>query len=83
MGEIGTRYDAVPLAALPAPLPPAIRALPPTSQWVNIRTLGVMGDGETDDTAAIRKAIASHRVLYVPVAATSCATRSCWARTRC
>ncbi len=66
MGEIGTRYDAVPLAALPAPLPPAIRALPPTTQWVNIRTLGVMGDGETDDTDAIRKAIASHRVLYVP-----------------
>ena len=66
MGEIGTRYDAVRLAAWPASLPPAIRALPPTSQWVNVRTLGVMGDGRTDDTDAIRDAIASHRVLYVP-----------------
>ena len=44
--------DAAPLAALPAPLPPAIRALPPTEQWINVRTLGVKGDGQTDDTAA-------------------------------
>jgi sugar lactone lactonase YvrE len=66
MGEIGTRYDAVPLPVLPAPRPPAIRPLPPTSEWVNVRTLGVVGDGQTDDTDALRKAIAGHRVLYVP-----------------
>ena len=66
MGEIGTRWDATPLSAMPAPLPPAIRPLPPSSQWVNIRSLGVIGDGKTDDTAAIQHAIDTTRVIYVP-----------------
>jgi hypothetical protein len=66
MGTIGTRFEASPLAALPAPLPPAIRPLPPTSAWVNIHTLGVKGDGKTDDTAAIQHAIDTHKVLYIP-----------------
>ena len=66
MGEMGMEYDAAPLSAPPAPLPPAIRALPPTGDWVNVHTLGVKGDGSTDDTAAILQAIDSHRVLYFP-----------------
>ncbi len=65
-GTIGMRYEAAGLNTLPAPLPPAIHALPPTETWVNVRTLGVKGDGATDDTAAILKAIAEHRVLYFP-----------------
>ena len=43
-----------------------IPALPPMSTWVNVRTLGVKGDGETDDTKAIQKAIDNHKVLYFP-----------------
>jgi len=66
MGETGTRWDATPLSAMPAPLPPAIRPLPPTSQWVNIHTLGVKGDGKTDETAAIQHAIDTTKVIYVP-----------------
>jgi hypothetical protein len=66
MGETGTRWDVTPLKAMPAPPPPAIRSLPPTSQWVNIRTLGVKGDNKTDDTAAIQHAIDTTRVLYIP-----------------
>jgi len=66
MGAIGMMYDAAPLSTLPAPLPPAIPSLPPTEEWVNVHTLGVVGDGTTDDTAAIRKAIGAHRVLYFP-----------------
>ncbi len=66
MGVIGMRYDAAPLAAMPAPRPPAIRSLPPTSEWTNVHELGVKGDGETDDTPAIQHAIETNRVLYLP-----------------
>ncbi len=65
-GAIETGFDAAPLSTLPAPTPPAIRPLPPPSSWVNLKTLGVKGNGVTDDTAAIRAAIAAHTVLYVP-----------------
>ncbi len=66
MGTVGMLYDAAPLSAMPAPLAPAIRPLPATAEWVNVHTLGVKGDGTTDDTAAIRQAIEQHRVLYFP-----------------
>ncbi len=66
MGEIGTRFEASELNAAPAPLPPAIVPLPRSGDWVNVRTLGVTGDGKTDDTAALQKAIDEHRVLYLP-----------------
>jgi hypothetical protein len=66
MGTMGMRFEAAALDVLPAPLPPAIPAVPSTEDWVNVRTLGVKGDGETDDTASLRAAIAAHRVLYFP-----------------
>ena len=65
-GSIGMRYTAEPLGTLPPPLPPAIRALPPTEEWVNVHQLGIRGDSSTDDTAAIQKAIDTHRALYFP-----------------
>ncbi|MDR3698448.1 MAG: glycosyl hydrolase family 28-related protein [Candidatus Sulfopaludibacter sp.] len=65
-GVLGMVYDATSLTTLPEPLPPAIAPLPPAADWVNVHSLGVTGDGKTDDTAAIRKAIDSHRVLYFP-----------------
>ena len=66
MGAIGMQYDAVPLASMPAMPAPAVRALPPSREWVNVHTLGVKGDGASDDTAAIQHAIDAHRVLYLP-----------------
>lgn len=66
MGKMGTRYEAAELKQMPEPMAAAIRALPPSSEWVNVHTLGVTGDGKTDDTAAIQKAIEAHRTLYFP-----------------
>src|SRR4051812_42449523 len=66
MGEMGTRWDTVPLKVLPKALPPAIRPLPATSQWVNVHSLGVKGDNKTDDTAALQRAIDTTKVLYIP-----------------
>ena len=43
-----------------------IPAMPPMNSWVDVRTLGVKGDGKTDDTAALREAIAKHRALFFP-----------------
>ncbi|MFZ2996153.1 glycosyl hydrolase family 28-related protein [Sphingobium sp.] len=69
VGQIGaykTDMQANSIASLPALSAPAIRALPPVSQWVSVRTLGAKGDDSNDDTAAIQKAIDTHKVVYLP-----------------
>lgn len=66
MGRIATKADLTPLAALPPERAPAIRALPPVAEWTNARDLGVVGDGKADDTAALQRAIDTHRVVYLP-----------------
>ncbi len=67
IGRFDTLVDMKPLGALSDTARVAMRPLPPMSEWVNVRTLGVKGDGKTDDTAAIEQAIAQHRVLYFPL----------------
>jgi len=59
-----TGLDAV--ATLPPPVPSDVPDLPPRHSWVNVRELGLRGDGESDDTEALRRAIAAHRTLYFP-----------------
>jgi len=66
-GSIETKYEAAPLTAMPPPTPNVIAAVPPVSEWTNLRALGAKGDGQTDDTAIIRQAIAEHRVIYMPM----------------
>jgi sugar lactone lactonase YvrE len=49
-----------------APVRSDIPALPAMSSWMNVHTLGVKGDGGTDDTAALQQAIDAHRTLFFP-----------------
>ncbi len=65
-GVTESRLDARPLAAMPPPPPTDLPPLPPASTWIDVRTLGARGDGVTDDTDALRRAIAGHRALYFP-----------------
>lgn len=65
-GAYATTAQIEPIAAMPAPRRDALRELPPMNEWTDVRSLGVVGDGKADDTQALRKAVASHRVLYFP-----------------
>lgn len=67
VGEYATHVKIEPLSRMPALRAPAIRALPPVKEWVNVHTLGVKGDDESDDTAALQRAVDAHRVLYFPL----------------
>jgi hypothetical protein len=64
--QIKTALTTHEVTALPAPIESDIPGLPDPATWVNVRTLGVTGDGKTDDTAALKEAIARHKTLYLP-----------------
>ena len=66
-GTIATDAQIEPLRAMPKNGAPAIRKLPAVSEWTDVRTLGAIGDGKTDDTAALQHAIDTHRVVYLPI----------------
>jgi hypothetical protein len=66
-GDYATQAEIEALPAMPPRRAPAIRALPAMAEWVDVRSLGVTGDGQTDDTAALQRAIDGRRVLYFPV----------------
>lgn len=48
------------------PTPTDIPSLPPMEQWINVHTLGVKGDGITDDSEALLAAIEKHPALFFP-----------------
>ncbi|MGA8491902.1 MAG: glycosyl hydrolase family 28-related protein, partial [Terriglobales bacterium] len=64
--EIETDFDASPLDTMPPAVASDLAALPACDTWVNLRNLGAKGDGQTDDTEVLQKAIAEHRTIYLP-----------------
>lgn len=67
LGHFATTAQLSKIDRLPARREPAIRSLPPVAEWANAHDLGVVGDGQADDTAALQRAIHSHRVVYLPL----------------
>jgi hypothetical protein len=67
VGKFGTKVKGAALKAMPAPRTPVMRTLPSTKDWASVRSFGAVGDGVTDDTAAVQKAIDSQRVVYLPL----------------
>lgn len=64
--EFETIADLIPATDVPTHLDRDVPPLPTTSDWVSVLEFGAVGDGETDDTEAIRRAIAESDVVYVP-----------------
>ena len=64
--EIETDFAASPLDTMPPAVASDLAALPACDTWVNLRDLGAKGDGQTDDTEVLQKAIAEHRTIYLP-----------------
>jgi hypothetical protein len=65
--ERSTLLQQSPLAS-PGELPKQdIPPLPAMASWISVKKLGAKGDGKTDDTEVFRRAIATHRAIYVPM----------------
>ena len=64
--EYATTITVEPLKSLPRPMVTDVPALPDMKEWVNLRSLGATGDGETDDTDAIQAALDRYDVVYAP-----------------
>jgi sugar lactone lactonase YvrE len=67
LGHFAMTADIASIAAMPPRRSAAVRPLPPVAEWANAHDLGVVGDGKTDDTAALQRAIDTHRTVYLPL----------------
>jgi hypothetical protein len=61
-----TTFEQEALIDWPAPTASDIPALTDMTGWINLKSLGAKGDGETDDTRVIQQAIDQYTTIYVP-----------------
>ncbi len=61
-----THLQLEPIDRLPAPAANDVPSLPAMDSWVNVASLGIVGDGATDVTAELQRAIDTYDVLYFP-----------------
>ena len=61
-----TVIDMEAVDLVPEKLDKVIPDLPHMDTWVNVKDFGALGDGKTDDTQAIKEAIARHKNVYLP-----------------
>lgn len=64
--EVKTTYNIIPLKEIPEPPVSDIPELPECKKWINLISLGAKGDGITDDTDILKKAIDKYQVIYLP-----------------
>jgi len=65
-GKVALRHSEKILGSAPKLTASDVPGLPGVADWVNVKTLGVKGDGVSDDTAALQHAIDTQRVVYLP-----------------
>ncbi len=64
--EFKSTQDIERLKSFPTPVLSDIPQFPAISTWVNLKSLGAKGDGETDDTQAVQAAIDKYPTIYIP-----------------
>ncbi|MDQ8180186.1 glycosyl hydrolase family 28-related protein [Pelagicoccus sp. SDUM812005] len=65
-GVVETRHQLESLESLPPRVASDVPPLPAQSEWANLKDFGAVGDGEVDDTEALRAAIAANRTVFLP-----------------
>jgi len=64
--EIKTSQEIEPLKKVPELVLSDIPVLANVESWVNLKSLGAVGDGQADDTEILKQAIANHTTIYLP-----------------